>query len=58
MESVLNAVDWVSLKLNGLVIPFLFINPNPFMLWLGAMATLSTIVYNGIRIYKELKAKK
>jgi hypothetical protein len=52
-----SSLDWWSLKLNALVLPFLFMNPTPFLLWLGAVASLSTIVYNVIRIRETFKKK-
>ena len=52
-----SAIDWVSFKLNLLVLPVLFLG-NPVLVWMGYLATLSTILYNGIRIYKELKNKE
>jgi hypothetical protein len=57
--NVLNAsIDWMSVKLNLLVLPVLFVPPHPVIFWLGVAATASTLLYNGIRIYKELKTKK
>ena len=51
------AVDGASIKLNLLVLPVIFLN-NPVLVYMGYLATLSTILYNGIRIYKELKNKE
>lgn len=54
---IYNAIDWMSVKLNA---PCLlgFISGNSFLVGLAAFASISTILYNGIRIYKELKNKK
>jgi hypothetical protein len=53
-----SSIDWMSIKLNIPVLPVLFIPPHPVIFWLGVAATFSTLLYNGIRIYKELKTKK
>jgi hypothetical protein len=52
------SIDWVSVKLNIPVLALLFVPPTPVLFWLGVAATASTLIYNGIRIYKELKSKK
>ena len=52
------SIDWMSVKLNIPVLFILFIPPHPVVFWLGVAATASTLLYNGIRIYKELKTKK
>lgn len=53
---VYNAIDWVSIKLNAPCV-ILFITGNQFLIGLAAIASISTVIYNGIRIYKELKGK-
>jgi hypothetical protein len=53
-------IDVLSLKLTGITIIggiFLKITMLPVFGWLTAGAALSTIVYNAIKIYKELKNK-
>ena len=57
MQSIFSAVDWLSVKFTLLATPFLFIGSASIQL-LGVVAVCSTIVYNCIRIYKELKRKK
>lgn len=52
-----NAVDWLSVKLTGVCIPFLFIG-NTVTYFLGIVVMSSTLVYNVIRIYKECKTPK
>jgi hypothetical protein len=65
-QIIYNAVDWVSVKLCGISTPFLFITDlkiNTWFgdikvtTWLGVAVMVSTLIYNGIRIYKELKNK-
>lgn len=53
-----DVIDWVSFKLNFVAITFIAITGNMILIALGAIATASTIIYNAIRIYKELKNKK
>jgi hypothetical protein len=57
MDHVLHAIDKVSITLMGFSIPPLFVDPTPFTAWLGGIAIVTTIVYNAIRIVKELKNK-
>jgi hypothetical protein len=58
MYHVFNAIDWLSIKLNvPCLLVTLFIDVAPALQWMAAIATCSTILYNGIRIYKELKSK-
>lgn len=55
---IINAIDWMSVKLTGASLPcLLLINPN-IGAWLAIIMFSSTIIYNGIRIYKELKNRK
>ena len=57
---LVSMIDWLSLKLTigtitgGLL---LAITKMPFFGWLTAIAAISTIVYNGIKIYKALTKK-
>ena len=53
-----SAVDWVSIKLLGTGIALLMISGGAFIMWLSGLAFFSTLLYNGIKIYKELKNKK
>jgi hypothetical protein len=67
-DLVMNAIDWTSVKLTGFSTPFLiidfgqikilgFINVSMLTAWLGVGVMLSTLFYNAVRIYKELKNK-
>ena len=51
------AIDWTSVELNAPCL-LLFITGNHFLIGIAAVASISTIVYNGMRIYKELKKTK
>lgn len=54
----MHAIDWTSVKLNGIAIGFAAITWNKIVM-LATLATLaSTFIYNAIRIYKEIKNKK
>ena len=57
MEHIMGAVDWLSVKLTGACIPFLFIGGKTTA-GLGIAVMVTTLLYNLIRIYKELKVKK
>jgi hypothetical protein len=57
-QVIFNAIDWVSVKLTGISLPFLFFTPGELTKWLGVIALCSTIVYNTVRIVKELLNKK
>lgn len=58
MKIIYSAIDWTSVKLCGISTTPLFINVNPIIKWLSALAILSTVVYNSVKIYKELKTKQ
>jgi hypothetical protein len=55
---IFNAIDWLSVKLNVALIPIFLVETSIIMKGLALAATLSTLVYNGIRIYKELQKPK
>lgn len=55
MQHFLNAVDWLSVKVTILISAPCFIIGNTVIVWLGIISVASNILYNGIRIYKELK---
>jgi len=57
MNEIFGAIDWLSVKFTTITIPFLFIG-NGLMQGLGITVMLSTLAYNLIRIYKEIKRKK
>jgi hypothetical protein len=51
-------LDWTSIKLTGGTVILGIASGNKTMIILSAVALVSTIAYNAIRIYKELKKKK
>jgi hypothetical protein len=57
-EILYSSIDWLSIKLNGACIALAFITGEGWLKALAAIATISTIVYNSIRIYKEFKQPK
>lgn len=55
-DIIYNAIDWTSVKLS--IFPLLGIFAGSTLLQvLSGIGVLSTVIYNGIRIYKELKNK-
>jgi hypothetical protein len=56
-EIIMHSVDWTSVKLCGVGVGLSVITWNVAIGILSGVALLSTIVYNGIRIYKEVKKK-
>lgn len=52
------AIDWLSIKLNGVCIVFVVISGSQLLTVLAGAATATTIIYNIIRIYKEFKRSK
>jgi hypothetical protein len=58
MQLIFSAIDGMSIKLTGACLPLLFINKDhPVIVALGVAVFVSTLAYNLIRIYKELKNK-
>lgn len=53
-QIIYHAVDWTSIKLNAVCI-LGFITGNPALSILAGIASVATIIYNAIRIYKEVK---
>ena len=51
-----NAVDWTSVKISSFTILGIF-SGLTWLQWLSVVGIASTIIYNDIRIYKELKKK-
>ena len=51
-----HAIDWTSIKISSFTILGIF-SGLTWLQWLSAFGILTTIIYNGIRIYKELKKK-
>jgi hypothetical protein len=54
---ILQAIDWTSIKLNGFTILGIFTGVSFFQVF-ACIGIASTIVYNTIRIIKELKKQK
>lgn len=52
-----NSIDWLSIKLNAVCLVGFFAGSS-VMATLTIMATLTTITYNSVRIYKEIRNKK
>lgn len=58
MKTILhNSIDWVSIKLNAICLLGLIGTSNLIAIF-TLIATMTTIIYNGIRIYKEIKHPK
>lgn len=53
---IIDSIDWFSVKLN-LVCILGFVTGSTIVAFMAGIATASTIIYNAIRIYKELKNK-
>lgn len=58
MKVILHAIDWTSIKLGGFSSIFLIIHVSSMLSVLSSIAVVSTIIYNGIRIYKEIRNKQ
>jgi len=52
-----SSIDWLSVKFMGISIVLATITPSTILQVMSGIMVLSTIIYNGIRIYKELKKK-
>lgn len=52
------AIDWMSIKLLGTGMVLLAISGSIIITVLSGVAFASTIIYNVIKIYKEIKNKK
>jgi len=58
MKTIINnSVDWVSIKLNAICLIGLIATSNLLSIF-TLIATVTTILYNAIRIYKEIKENK
>lgn len=55
-DLVIHAIDWVSVKLTAFPLLGIFSGIG-WLQVLSAIGIASTIIYNGIRIYKEIKNK-
>lgn len=51
----MHTIDWTSVKLSGASICFTAITWSNITAIGSGLVILSTLIYNGIRIYKELK---
>lgn len=58
MTDISQIIDWTSMKLTAAAVLLTIITWTQFMGLLSGIAVISTIIYNAIRIYKELKNKK
>jgi len=57
MKTMLNhTIDWMSIKLNAVCL-LGFFTGSTIIATLSVIATFTTIIYNAIRIVKELKKK-
>lgn len=50
-------IDWTSIRLNA-VSCIGFLTHDSVIFYLTALATISTIIYNGLNIYKYLTKKR
>jgi hypothetical protein len=51
---LLNSIDWMSIKLNAVSLLGLFSGETTLVAFAG-IATGTTIIYNAIRIFKEIR---
>ena len=56
-KQILQAVDWTSIRLNAIAL-LGFISKDDIIFFLTCIATISTIVYNMIKIKKVLSLKQ
>jgi divalent metal cation (Fe/Co/Zn/Cd) transporter len=52
------AIDWLSFKLTGVSVLLAAITGGQLLTVMAGIATSTTIIYNVIRIYKELNKKQ
>lgn len=57
-ETIIHAIDWTSIKLNGVALGFAVITWSKVIMIFTLASLATTIFYNLIRIYKEIKNKK
>lgn len=55
---IVHAIDWTSIKLTGFTATMCAITFTQIGAIAGIIAAATTIIYNGIRIYKELRKTK
>lgn len=58
MQYIVEHIDWMSVKLNGLAILMAAITGQEVALGFAIIASASTIFYNAYRFIKDLKNKK
>lgn len=58
MNLIYNAIDWLSVKFTVGSIALAVITWNGFIAGLSVLTLLSTLIYNLIKIYKEVKRNK
>ena len=58
MKHITDAIDWLSIKITTGALLLAAMTWNQILAIMSGIALLSTIAYNGIRIYKELKRKQ
>lgn len=51
---LINSIDWFSIKLNAISLIGL-LSGEELLVGFAGVATFTTIVYNAIRIYKEIR---
>lgn len=56
MEQIWNSLDMTSVKLSAFPLLGIF-SGNDLLQWFSCIGIASTIIYNGIRIYNDLKNK-
>ena len=57
MKIIKECIDWTSVKLN-LISVIGFVSQDEIIFGLSVVATGSTIIYNGLNIYKYFNKKK
>lgn len=57
-QVIIKSIDWLSVKLGGASTTLAFITANPLAAWIGVLAGLSTLVYNGFRIIQAIMTWK
>lgn len=53
-----HTIDWNSFKMNGISVALAVITMQKLLIIATILSVASTFIYNGIKIYKELKNKK
>lgn len=53
-----HTIDWNSFKMNTVSVVLAAITMQKILIFATILSVASTFIYNGIKIYKELKNKK